>query len=260
MLDALAPARRRLVLGALGLVLVALLLTGGLLLRDRLDQASPVPQGELGPVVLVTGYGGGTERLAPLADALEAEGRVAVVAPPVGRNTGDLDEQAESLARTVDKALADNDARTVDVIGYSAGGIVVRLWVKDHGGDQVARRVLTIGSPHHGAAVAELAIGLGACPRACRQLAPDSSLLRGLNAGDETPPGPQWTSVWSTEDQVATPPDTARLDGALELTVQSVCPDRRTSHLGLPSDPVVIALLDSALGTADPAPPTQVDC
>ena len=248
------------VLGVLGLLVLALLLTGALLVRDRLDRASPVPQGELGPVVLVTGYGGSTRYLTPLADALEAEGRVAVVAPPVGRNTGDLDEQADALDRTVDRALADNDASTVDVVGYSAGGIVVRLWVKDHGGDEVARRVLTIGSPHHGAAVAELAIGLGAGPRACRELAPDSALLRRLNAGDETPPGPQWVSVWSTEDQVATPPDTARLDGALGLTVQSVCPDRRTPHLGLPSDPVVLALLDSALGTADPSVPRDVDC
>jgi triacylglycerol lipase len=42
--------------------------------------------------------------------------------------------------------------------------------------------------------------------------------------------------------------------------VQSVCPRARTSHAGLPGDPVVLALLDSSLGVDPPAVPTDVAC
>ena len=82
------------------------------------------------------------------------------------------------------------DADSVDIIGYSAGGVVARLYVRDEGGASVVRRVLTLGSPHHGTDVAALAEeAAGGCPKACEQLATGSDLLRRLNAGDETPEG-----------------------------------------------------------------------
>ena len=67
-------------------------------------------------------------------------------------------------------------------------------------------------------------------------------------------------SVWSTADQVSTPPTTARLEGALDLSVQQLCPARRTSHGELPDDPVVQALLETALGVLDPRLPRDVSC
>jgi triacylglycerol esterase/lipase EstA (alpha/beta hydrolase family) len=152
-------------------------------------------------------------------------------------------------------------AGSVDVVGFSAGGVVARAWVRDHGGAGRARRVLSIGSPQHGTSLAALAAGLtGRCPTACRQLAPDSELLRALNARDETPRGPVFVSVWSTADRVVVPPGSARLDGALDFTVQSLCPRERTAHGDLPSDPVVQAALASTLGVAAPSAPTGVDC
>ena len=142
-------------------------------------------------MLLVPGYGGRVESLDPLAAALRAAGRDVRVVPRLGDGTGDLDAEAEHLAEVADQALAETGAPSVDVIGYSAGGVVARLWVRDHGGDGQARRVLTLGSPHHGTSQAALGRELaGGCPTACEQLVPDSDLLRRLNAGDETPDGP----------------------------------------------------------------------
>ena len=262
MLDGLAPARRRIVLlVVLAVLLVAVVTAAVAVVRVVGSRVEPVAQDEPGPVLLVSGYGGSTRALTPLRDALEADGREVVVVPPVGAGTGDLDAQAEELAERAQAALADAGATSVDVVGYSAGGVVARLFVRDHGGDSLVRRVLSIGSPQHGTDVAELAVGLaGRCPAACRQLEPGSDLLRGLNARDETPAGPRFVSVWSSADETVVPTDSARLDGALNLTVQSVCPDARTSHARLPSDPVVLALLRSALGEGPPEAPTRVAC
>lgn len=267
MLEALSPQRRRVVLGTGGLVLIlvlALVVTG--VVRSRAAAVQPVPQDQPGPVLLVPGYGGTGSSLEPLAAALRAQGRQAVVVPPVGDGTGDLAAQAEHLGQVAADVLhrnvqGDAGAASVDVIGYSAGGVVARLWVREDGGGSVARRVLTLGAPQHGTSQAALGSQLaGGCPVACEQLVPDSDLLRRLNARDETPAGPAWITLRSTSDQVVTPVDSAALDGALNVTVQDVCPGTTPGHPDLPTNAVTLALLTSALGAAPPAVPTDVRC
>lgn len=262
MLDTLSPSRRRFVLlVVLGVLVAAIVGTSVLVVRVRHERVRPVAQGDPGPVLLVSGYGGSTSSLAPLAAALRETGRDVVVVPAVGDGTDDIDAQAVALGKQAESALTRFHVSSVDVVGYSAGGVVARTWVRDHGGGSVARRVLSVGSPQHGTTVAEQAVGLaGGCPQACEQLAPDSELLRSLNARDESPPGPVFVSVWSTADRTVVPADSAHLSGAVNLTVQSVCPRARTSHGALPGDPVVLALLGSALGRAAPTVPTGVGC
>ncbi len=251
LLASLAPARRRVVLGALALLAALLLLIGALVLRAALDDVEPVSQDTRGPVLLVSGYGGDVDALAPLAEAVEEAGRDVVVVPVVGDGTGDLDTQAEALRERVDEVLADG-APSVDVVGYSAGGVVARAWVADHGGAEEARRLVTLGSPHHGTETARLALdAAGTCPEACVQLAPDSDFLRALNAGDETPPGPAYVSLWTEVDRTVTPPDSARLEGATNVTVQEICPGAEPSHGDLPGDPVAQSLVLAALDAAD---------
>ncbi len=262
MLGSLSPARRRLVVSVTGLVVLAVAVVAVLLLRQASDDVDPVDQTVLGPVLVVPGYGGAVGSVDPLRQQLEADGRVAVVVPPPGDGTGDLEDAAAHLREVADQVMQDEDASSVDVVAFSAGGVIARLFVRDHGGASITRRVLTIGSPHHGSDVAaQVLAAAGTCPAACQQMDPDSSLLRALNAGDETPPGPTYVSIWTVDDRVSTPPDTARLAGAaLNLTVQSVCPDLHPAHGGLPADPVVLALLGSALGPDAPRAPTGVDC
>ena len=192
--------------------------------------------------------------------ALRSEGRAVTVVDLVGDGTGDLDAQAAHLADVADGVLRASGAPSVDVVGYSAGGVVVRLWVRDHGGDTQARRVLTLGSPQHGTSVAALGAEVaGGCPTACEQLLPDSPLLRRLNAGDETPSGPEWATVRSATDQVVTPTASAALDGALNLVVQDLCPTATTSHYELPADPVVFRALTTTLG-AGPVTSPEAAC
>jgi triacylglycerol lipase len=262
MLDALSPQRRRLVLVLVGLVgALVLALAAMLVVRLTRPAAEPVAQDQPGPVLLVPGYGGVVESLDPLAAALRAAGRDVRVVPRLGDGTGDLDAEAEHLAEVVGQTLAETGAPSVDVIGYSAGGVVARLWVRDHGGDSQARRVLTLGSPHHGTSQAALGRELaGGCPVACEQLVPDSDLLRRLNAGDETPEGPLWATVRTRDDQVVTPVDSAALDGALNLLVQDLCPGASVSHGELPGSPVSLAAVESLLATDPPLAVPPVGC
>ena len=261
LLASLAPARRRLALAVVGLAAAGILVVAGVLTARTLDDVDPVSQDDRGPVLLVSGYGGDVDALTPLAEAVEESGRDVVVVPALDDGTGDLEDQAVALGERADELLADG-APSVDVVGYSAGGVVARAWVADHGGDEQARRVVTLGSPHHGTETAQLALdAAGTCPTACRELAPDSDFLRALNAGDETPPGPVWVSVWTDTDRVVVPADSARLAGATNVPVQQVCSGTQPSHGDLPGDETAVALVLAALNSADVArSATVVSC
>lgn len=237
-----------------GLALLALVVAGALLLARPLDSperpSAAAPQDRPGPVLLVPGYGGSTLSLESLAGELRREGRTATVVGLPGDGTGDLRASAEALAVAAEAELAAG-APSVDVIGYSAGGLVARLWAREHPTE--VRRVVTLGSPHHGTRLAAFgaAFAPSSCPLACQQLAPGSELLGDLNEGDETPEGPQWLSLWTTQDEVVTPPESARLEGAVNLALQDLCPGMQVNHDQLPTSPVVSSLVLQALSAPD---------
>lgn len=253
MLSSLSPPRRRLVLALAAACAVLAVVVVMAVLPARQPDRPAVAQDSPGPVLLVPGYGGSRAGLEVLAERLRATGRTATVLTLPGDGTGDLAQAAEVVDEAADAAMAAG-APSVDVVGYSAGGVTARWWLAELDGYVVARRVVTLGSPHGGAEIAGLgaAIAPERCPAACRQLAPGSDLLRRLNDDDPTPDGPRWMSVWTSQDEVVTPPDSARLQGATNVVVQQVCPGISVSHGDLPRSPLVAALVLEALAVAPP--------
>jgi triacylglycerol lipase len=252
--------RRRLLMGGVAVAVVAVLVatlvaTSG---TSAAPRAGTPDQNRPGPVLLVPGYGGGQGGLNALAAWIrQTTGRATEVLTLAGDGTGDLVEQAGVLAEAVERAYA-GGAPSVDVVGYSAGGVVARLWVAREGGEHQARRVVTLGAPMHGTGLATAggALAPDACPAACRQLAPGSTLLQEL-AKEPLPPTLPWLSVWTERDETVTPPDSARLDGAVNVALQQVCPGNRAAHGDLPTDPAVTELVLQALGTGPLEAPTE---
>lgn len=261
MLDSLAPARRRLVVASVVLAAIGVIGAVATTLLTRDPPVGRVDQAHAGPVLLVPGYGGSTSALEELSAALERSGRRTVIVRSPGEGTGDLREHARALAEAA-TAEIDGGAPSVDVVGYSAGGVVVRLWVRELGGAGQARRVVSLASPQHGTDLAALASELSSrsCPVACRQLAPESDLLRHLNAGDETPEGPRWVAIWNEDDATVVPPSSGALDGATSYSAQSVCPGLHVAHADLPRSPTIQAMVLSALSGTRPVAPSRSDC
>jgi triacylglycerol lipase len=229
--------------------------------QSQTAQQPPIPaQSRPGPVLLVPGYGGSTSSLDVLASRIRATGRSATVLSLPGTGRGSLVTDAEMLNTAVSSALA-HGAPSVDVIGYSAGGVVALIWARRDNGLGRARRIITLGAPFHGTSLAAAAQAFdpGACPVACQQLIPGSALLDSLHVASAAGL-PRWLSLWSTDDQVVVPPASARLPGAIDVPVQSVCPALSISHSQLPTNPDVTAMVLQALGTAPLRKPASADC
>lgn len=257
MLASLSP-RRRLLLVATVLLAVAAAVAG--LLVTLWPDRQPTPERAV-PVVLVHGYDGTPASFDLLSGRLRAGGRQVVLVQLPDRGTGDIEASAGVVAQAVHRTGADR----VDLVGYSAGGIVVRAYLGQPGVAGHVRHVVLLGAPNHGAQLASLAALLDPrlCVGACAQLVPGSALLARLNrvvGGNEFPPGPDVTSIWTAADQTVTPPASAELAGARNVRVQDVCADSRIDHGGLVRDPLALGLALGALnGTLD-AKPGPSDC
>jgi pimeloyl-ACP methyl ester carboxylesterase len=223
--------------------------------------STPAARGpKAGVVVLVPGYGGSTTGVDVLADHIRRIGMGTEVVRLPDRGLGDLVDQADVVNGYVDKALR-TGARQVDVVGFSAGGVVARLWDAEYDGGVKVRRVITLGSPLNGTRIAAAgnAADPSACPIACQELVPGSTLLTQLRRMPLRP-RPGWLSVWTEDDQVVRPPDSARLPGAVNVPVQTVCPGVVMQHGQLPVDPLVIGIVLRALGTGSLTAPGPADC
>jgi triacylglycerol lipase len=261
-LTGLSP-RRRAFFAGVALIVVALGVTVGV--RLALTSVNvPARAGGAGPggatrarsdVLLVPGYGGSASGLDQLAARIRATGRWATVVRLPGDGTGDLRAQAAVLNGYVNQSLTSGSG-PVTVIGYSAGGVVAWLWDVDYHGTDRVRRFITLGSPLHGARLAALgtAFDPSECPVACQQLVPGSSLLAALERAPAAA-RPLWLSLWTTDDQVVQPPDSARLAGAVNVPLQSVCPGVDVSHGQLPTSPLVTGIVLRALSAASLASP-----
>jgi len=271
MLTSLAPARRRLVLGVCALLVVGLAGVLAVVLTGRAGgqgsgqrSGPPVSQDVAGPVLLVPGYGGSIGGLNVLAGRLRALGKDAAVVSLPDNAEGDLSAQAAVVAAAATATLVRTGAASLDVVGYSAGGVVLRLWLKQVGRAARVRRVVTLGSPQHGTALAALGgLFAGQCPTACQQLSPTSDVLSRLNSADggsEVPASPRFISLWTSHDEVVLPPRSAELTGAINVQIQSVCSSSAVTHSQLPSDPLVAAMVTAELRPSPAVALSSKDC
>lgn len=121
------------------------------------------------------------------------------------RTHADMREVASDLAYYVEDVCRETGQSHVDIVAYSMGGLVTRYYVERLGGSARVRRVVTMGSPHHGTKLAVFSHFVAA-----HQMQPASEFLADVHAAglsDEV----SYTSVYSDADPFLLPPTTAQL-------------------------------------------------
>ena len=122
--------------------------------------------------------------------------------------------------------LAFTGATKVDLVGHSEGGLVSRYYLKYLGGTAKVGRYVSLGTPQHGTALANLGTFFLNCLSivACQQMAAGSAFLGTLNAGDDTPGSVAYTAIFTAEDELVRPVWNASLDdGATNALLQNFC-------------------------------------
>ena len=180
---------------------------------------SSSPPGARGPLLLVHGLACNAGVWAWLMPRLRTAGFGPIHAVELAPMGTDVDSLARTLAREVSVFHA-QAGTPVTLLAHSLGGLACRAALRLLDPRWVSALV-TVGTPHHGAALARLA-RIAPLP----QLRPDSPWLAALNARRE-PPGVAATSIYSLDDDFVTPASSAELAGARSLAVRGL------GHFGL---------------------------
>jgi triacylglycerol lipase len=170
---------------------------------------------------------------------MHAEG-VPCIAVNLEPGFGGIDEYVPIVERAV-AALEKLTGEPVVLVCHSMGGLVARAWLRTTSIDRV-QRVITIGSPHHGTAIA--AAAKTANGQQMRLLSPWIQHLfadEGKSENHAKALYEKFRCVFSDGDNIVFPCATAMLPGAVPVFVPAC------GHVELVDHPVIHRLIDRGL-------------
>jgi len=170
------------------------------------------------PVVLVHGYGHNRSGWFVVERALRRAGFSRITSLNYNPLRNGVPEIAQQLKEHVDLVRTVTGAERVHVIGHSLGGLVLRWYVQELGGDATVATAVTVATPHHGTVSAMLALGSTA-----KQLLPGSPVIEQLRRGARST-AVRWVSYYSNLDLLVQPNRSAVVDepalGAVNVLVK----------------------------------------
>lgn len=196
------------------------------------------------PVLLVHGYGHNRSGWFLLQHSLRRAGFTSIhTMNYVAWGTEGVPELAGRLAARVAAIRALTGSEKVHIVGHSLGGVLIRWYVQELGGDRCVDTAITVASPHEGTVAALAAPGPCA-----RDLRPGSRVMRRLAAGAR-PCDVSWVALYSNLDLLVQPAPSARLrDPALRAENVLV---KDHGHVGIMTSPVVARAIVERLELAD---------
>ena len=122
---------------------------------------------------------------------------------------GDIAQQAQAVTQAC-RTLRDLTGVPPLLVGHSMGGLVLRTWLAALPDEEaLAHELITIGSPHHGTALAQFAQS-----EAAQQMQLLSPFIQDLAAKETPERRSRMTCYWSVCDNIVFPASTATLPGA----------------------------------------------
>lgn len=184
---------------------------------------------------------------------------------------GDIQVAGEYVVyalRAMSRFHGRKDARKVEIIGYSQGGMVprwaLRFWpdTRSMVDDDVG-----LDASNHGTITAEPDCAHEGCAPAVWQQRNTSAFTAALNSYQETFPGISYTEIYSWDDEIVVPNTSEEGSSSLHsgggeianIAVQEICPEHVADHLAMGSyDPVGYALALDAITHAGPAEKSRI--
>jgi hypothetical protein len=157
------------------------------------------------PLILCHGYMTNRSSLLWLARKLEGSGRQNIIIPNFLPASASITDFAEQLGRVVQLARERARVDKVDLLGHSMGGLVVRYYVEQLGGERFVHTAVTVGAPHKGTKTAVFGLF-----RTARQFRPAAAFMKELQNAHPAQ-HTRMISIWSEFDNIVLPPENALL-------------------------------------------------
>jgi triacylglycerol esterase/lipase EstA (alpha/beta hydrolase family) len=195
------------------------------------------------PILLLHGVGCNAGVWHGFLRYLDSRGIGPVYTLSYGPPLAAIEHFASQVAGRIAEIRSATGASQVVLIGHSMGGLVARAYLRQYGGARV-RRLITIGTPHHGSMHAWLMTGI-----CLSQMRPGSEWLAGLAETAGQTGGVPVVSVWSWHDSMVTPQTSSRIKWGRNIVVSGV------AHNALLDDRNVWTLVAAEIVSAAAAAP-----
>jgi len=150
--------------------------------------------------ILVPGFNDDTRILRTLSAYLDREGlNPYPLSPQPSNGTVPLEDLATQLAEQIEQIAP--GAQRLNLVGFSMGGLICRVYLQRLGGVARTDRVVTVATPHQGTWTAYSYYNRPAC----MQMRPGSRLLTELNRDLSSLRRLAFTSIWTPFDLTIMP-------------------------------------------------------
>ncbi len=198
----------------------------------------PPPAPATMPVLLLHGVGCNAGVWSGFSRHLAERGIGPVYALSYGPPMASIEHFADQLADRISAIIAATGAARIVLVAHSMGGLVARAYLRKYGGGKV-RRLITIGTPHHGSMHAWMMAGLS-----LSQMRPKNAWLTDLNGNKAGADGVPVASIWSWHDSMVTPQTSSRINWGENIILSGI------AHNALLDDPQVWAAVVAQIGIA----------
>lgn len=189
-----------------------------------------------GTVLLIPGHGGDEASLKNMSKALKKDG-FEVSTVDIGDGSGDIEGYAKTVVSLGRKAHG-----PVSLVGYSQGGLIARAAAQL--APELFGRVATIATPHDGTEIAAVAAAFDvACDTSCEQMVPGSPFLASLTLPIVSD---RWLALYSLDDRIVRPVESAALDGATNVAIDKKC-QVSYDHYEIVNSPEAVAAVSTFL-------------
>ena len=197
------------------------------------------PRGRGLPVLLVHGYACNSGYWLPMSKLLTQAGisHYGIDLEPPGAS---IDDFVPQVRAGVERLCAETGSKQVIVLAHSMGGLVARAYLRRHGDAHIAR-VITLGTPHNGTALAGFGPGSNAL-----QMRRDSEWLAALAHTEADLQRQLFSSIYSVHDNIVAPQDSSVLPGARNLVFGAI------GHVALGRHPEIMRCALLEIKTATP--------
>lgn len=189
--------------------------------------------------ILVPGFGDDTGILRSLERYLQGAGVAAyAISPQPSNGTVGIEILAQRLAATIEAQFPADT--TLNLVGFSMGGLICRSYLQQYGGAACAERLITVATPHQGTWSSYIYNR-----PACIQMRPGSQFLANLNQDLSALQPLNVTSIWTPFDLTILPATSSYLPIGEMIQVWS------PFHYTLLFDPRILQLIASRLREPD---------